>query len=548
VAEPNYFKKIFKGITPSKEEKEEFFEGKELSERFFEVYEKEGYLKAKQLLEEEKALEQGVPESEVRKMAEKNDKAIMPKIEKFIKNPIDSTVETVKDTFTKEPKIEETPRDLGLPPEEDNEVSLGESFGNAVNSGLIKIPKGVVNFGTLVYDAMQEEGIPVEEGATYKFNKAFEDTYLGIIEKESEEKADATVTGKITEALVSLYGAGKIASKTAVPVVAKLSQKARQLAPVITKAVKNGTYLNTSKNTKTFLEAGKKATQLNKLSKLDKFVGITVGGGLGVGALVAREEDIGTFGDFINFIPTKLDREKKEKAGDDALRQLHNKLLFGAEYGFPIIPAIVGIKGLTSKLMSQKGNDLMFSNSRIDRWIDKFASKFRSRSSKDKSIFTGIQKLEGTKASLKITADDFAKSIDDSLKRISRETVNVAEAVSPETASGMIAKFMMKTKDTVSKGKITFNGFNKKVLQDFTTSMKKIGVGDETVNKVIQDAVEFRTKAANIKNDILQGGNISRGADEFNDIMANRASRFLTNDYKIVDANKGLIKGFKPTD
>tara|TARA_R100001480_G_scaffold123272_2_gene121719 strand:- start:1757 stop:2278 length:522 start_codon:yes stop_codon:yes gene_type:complete len=173
VAEPNYFKKIFKGITPSKEEKEEFFEGKELSERFFEVYEKEGYLKAKQLLEEEKALEQGVPESEVRKMAEKNDKAIMPKIEKFIKNPIDSTVKTVKDTFTKEPKIEETPRDLGLPPEEDNEVSLGESFGNAVNSGLIKIPKGVVNFGTLIYDAMQEEGIPVEEGATYKFNKGF---------------------------------------------------------------------------------------------------------------------------------------------------------------------------------------------------------------------------------------------------------------------------------------------------------------------------------------------------------------------------------------
>ena len=48
MAEPNYFKKIFKGITPSKEEKEEFFEGKELSERFFEVYEKEGYLKAKQ--------------------------------------------------------------------------------------------------------------------------------------------------------------------------------------------------------------------------------------------------------------------------------------------------------------------------------------------------------------------------------------------------------------------------------------------------------------------------------------------------------------------
>ena len=551
MADPNFFKKLLKGITPTEEQKEEFLEGKELSERFFDVYEKEGYFRAKQLLEEQRAIEEGASPEELEAMADKNDKAIMPKIEKFIKSPIDSTVKTVKDTFTKEPKVEETPRDLGLPPEEDNEVSLGESFGNAVNSGLIKIPKGVINFGTLVYDAMQEEGIPVEEGATYKFNKAFEDTYLGIIEKESEEKANETVTGKITEALVSLYGAGKIAQKTAVPVVAKLSQKARQLAPIITGAIKQGKYLNTSKNTKTFLEAGKKATQLNKLnklSKLDKFVGITVGGGLGVGALVAKEEDIGTFGDFISFIPTKLDRESKEKAGDDALRQLHNKLLFGAEYGFPIIPAIVGIKGLTAKLMSQKGNDLMFSNSRIDRWIDKFASKFRSRSFKDKSIFTGIQKLEGTKSSLKLTADDFGKNIDDSLKRISRETIDLAERVSPDTASGMIANFMLKTTDRVSKGKIFFDGFNTKVLKDFTTSMKKIGVSNDTTKKVIEDAVEFRTKVANIKNDILQGGNISKGADEFNKIITNRVNKFLINDYKIVDANKGLIKGFKQTD
>ena len=73
----------------------------------------------------------------------------------------------------------------------------------------------------------KKKGIPVEEGATYKFNKAFEDTYLGIIEKESEEKANETVTGKITEALVSLYGAGKIAQKTAVPVVAKVKSKSK---------------------------------------------------------------------------------------------------------------------------------------------------------------------------------------------------------------------------------------------------------------------------------------------------------------------------------
>jgi len=544
VAERNFFQKLIK---PTLEEKAEFLRKKERSDRIIDLLEEKGLFKTQQILKEQEALDEGVPEEEVNKMASDFDnKAVMPKIEKFIKSPIDSTVETVKGVF-KEPEVEETPRDPGLPPEEDNEVSVTDSIGAAINSGLIKIPKGVINFGTLVYDALQEEGIPVEQSATFKFNKAFEDSFLGVIEKESEEEARETATGKITEALVSLYGAGKIASKTAVPVVAKLSQKARQLSNLLVKSVKSGKYVSTTKNVKNITEAGKKAIELNKLSKLDKFVGITVGGGLGVGAVVAREEDIGTFGDFIDFIPTELDRKQRKDAADDAGRQLHNKLLFGAEYAFPIIPAVYGL-GKIGKIIAQKGKDLAFSNSAIDRWIDKFASKFRSRSTKDQAIFEGIQKLEGTKAAFKITADDFSKSIDDSLKRISRETVNVAEAVDPSTASGMIADFMMKTKDAVKRGNIRFNGFNEKVLKDFTTSMKKLGVGDDTINKVIADAVEFRTKVAEMKNSILQGGNINQGAEAFNNIITSRVNKFLTNDYKIVDMNKGLIKGFKPTD
>jgi hypothetical protein len=547
VADPNFFKKLLKGITPSDEFKEEFQDGKELSQRFFEVAEKEGYFKAKQLLEEQKAIEQGVPAEEILKMAETNDKAIMPKIEKFIKSPIDSTVETVKDII-KEPKVEEVDRRLGLPPEENNEVSLSDSIGAALNSGLIKVPKGVVNFGTLLYDALQEEGIPVEQSATYKFNKAFENTYIGMIEKESEEKARETATGRIFEALTQLYGGSKIAQKTAVPIVAKLSQKARQLSGPLVNAIKKGRYTNLTKNSKNLNEAAKKATELNKLSKLDKFVGITVGGGLGTGAVVMKVEDIGTFGDFIDFIPTDLNRKTEEEASEDAARQLHNKLLFGLELGFPIIPAIVGLKGATAKLMGQKGKELAYSDSLIDRWLDKFAEKFRSRSGKAQAIFDGIQKLEGTKAALKVTADDFARNIDDSLKRISRETIKLAERVDPDTASGMIADFLMKTKDAVRKGQIFFDGFNKKVLKDFSTSMKKLGIGDDTINKVIGDAVSFRKKVAEVKNSILQGGNINKGAAEFNDIITNRVNKFLVNDYKIVDLNKGLIKGFKPTD
>ena len=47
----------------------------------------------------------------------------------------------------------------------ETEVSLIESIGAAGISAGIKIPKGLVTFGTLLYDALQEEGIPVEESA-----------------------------------------------------------------------------------------------------------------------------------------------------------------------------------------------------------------------------------------------------------------------------------------------------------------------------------------------------------------------------------------------
>ena len=547
MAERNLLEKL---IFPTKKEQDAFKAKQKKSQVIVESLEEDGYFKTKQLQKEQEALDAGVPESEVRKMAEVHDKALMPKIEKFIKDPVDTTVEKVKEVFTKEPEAEEVPRDLGLPAESENEISTTDSIGNAINSGLIKIPKGVVNFATLVYDAMQEEGIPIEESATFKFNKIFENSYLGMIESQAEDKARETATGRITEALVSLYGAGKIASKTAVPVIAKLTQKARQLAPKLVSAIKGGKYVSTTKNTKNIVEAGNKAAKLNKLSKVDKFVGITVGGGIGVGALVADEESIGTFGDIelLDFLGTGLDRDKRKTAKDDAARQLQNKMLFGFEYGFPIIPAVYGL-GTIGKLVATKGQFNAFSDNQIVRWIDRWISQpFRSRSNKSQSLFDNVRKLEGDKAALKVTSDDFGKSINESLKQISKNTQNVATATDASTASRMISEFMLKTKDSVRNGKIFFDGFNKKVVQDFTAAMKKIGIEDNIINKVIDDSVQFRTQVANMKSAILKGGNIKAGAEEFNTIITNRVNNFLGVDYKIVDFNKGrIIDGFKPT-
>ena len=339
--ERNFLEKF---IFPTEKEQKAFKKKQAKAKVITDSLEEDGLFKTLQRQKEEEALDQGVPESEVRKMASDFDKeAIMPKIEKFIKDPIDTTVDTVKEVFRKEPKAKEVKRDLGLPAESENEISTSDSIGSAINSGLIQIPVGLVNFGTLMYDAMQEEGIPIEQSATFKFNNAFEQSYIGMIQGQSSEDARETAVGRITEALVSLYGAGKIAGKTTVPVVAWASKKARQLAPKLVQAIKGGKYVSTTKNTKNLVEGIKKTDQLNKLSKLDKFVGITVGGGAGVGMFVADEESIGTFGDFIGWIPTGLDRDKKKDAKEDAGRQLQNKLLFGLEYGFPIIPAVIGL-------------------------------------------------------------------------------------------------------------------------------------------------------------------------------------------------------------
>ena len=285
--------------------------------------------------------------------------------------------------------------------EVEEDVSLVESLTGAGISAGIKIPKGLVTFGTLLYDIFQEEGLPVDETLTGKLNDAFEQTTLGKIEKASEEVASETAAGKITEAIGQLYGAGKIAQKTAIPVIAKTSQKVRQLVS----SIKGGRYVKTSNNVNA-ARAVKKANDLNKITGKDKFIAIAVGGGVGGGFIVSDVEDIGTFGDwdFLDFLPTGLDREQKDLGAEDAQRQLLNRLKFGAELGFPIIPAVVGT-GKIGKLIVQKGKDLAYSDSMLERWVDRFVGKpFRSRSSKTQELFDGIQKLEGKKSSIKVLA------------------------------------------------------------------------------------------------------------------------------------------------
>ena len=260
MAERSLFSKL---LNPTEEEREEITSGVKEGQKFLNILSEEGFSGFVKRIAEEELKDQGVSEKEIRqrgKEVEKFEKkAAMPKIADFIISPkAPAKKETVvveedERTFN----VKEQERSIGIPSDEFNEVTTSQSIGSAIQSGLIKIPKGVINFGTLVYDALQEEGIEVDRSATQKFNDRFENTFLGIMEKQSEEAARQTAAGRILEALTQLYGAGTIASKTTIPATTFLATKADELAGVLAKAVKNKKYTKTLGNDN-LLESGRK--------------------------------------------------------------------------------------------------------------------------------------------------------------------------------------------------------------------------------------------------------------------------------------------------
>ena len=287
--------------------------------------------------------------------------------------------------------------------EVEEEATLVESLTGATVSSAIKIPKGIITFATLLNDTFKDANIPVEETATAQFNEWFDRTWLGKIENASEEVAHETASGKILEAFGQLYGGSKIAMKLSAPVIKSVAKHSKNLV----NAIKSGRYAKTTNNVNA-ARTVKKVKDLNKAAGFEKFVGIAVGGGIGTGFIVSDIENIGTFGDwdFLDFLPTGLDREQRESGSEDAKRQLLNRFKFGSELAFPIIPAIYGV-GKTGKLLVQKGKDLAYSDSLIERWINRWVGQpFRSRSNKTQELFDGIQKLEGKNSAVKVLAED----------------------------------------------------------------------------------------------------------------------------------------------
>lgn len=560
----NLLQKIIK---PTDKESDKLQSIKDVGDKSMRILRDEGYINLQLRIIAEKALQDGASSKDIkRKMSEArqkfiNDPSPMVRTLNFLYPGKGSRfrLDDEKREFDYEKQQDSKDKgrgitkQVGIPSDKYNETALSESLAGASVSGLIKIPKGVVNFGLLITDLARQalgKDVKVDEGLAEQFNKAFENTILGKIEKQAEKDAFETASGRITQAVVQLIGATRIAQKTAIPAVEKISQKARQLV----KSIKSKKYVKTTNN-KTLSKAKDKIDNLNKKSGFDKWAGITVGGGLGVGAVVMKAEDIGTIGDiksdYTDWLPTDLDRDRKEMAGDDAYRQLINKFKFGAELAVPLIPIVVAPFKITRRIMNAT-DDMAQSASKIDRAIEKSTRFTRSRSDKPRAVFEATQKLEGIKSSSAIVAKDFIRNIDDSLRKMSINTKKVNQSIEPEVLSRTIADFMMTTKDAVKKikgkNKIVFEGFNKEAVKIFSESMKKIGATKDDVSNLIDNATTFRNKVVKMKNTLFEGGNINTGLKDFNDLMFERGYKYLANDYKIFDKNMGFVHKFKPTN
>ena len=78
---------------------------------------------------------------------------------------------------------------------------------------------------------------------------------------------------------------------------------------------------------------------------------------------------------------TKINRDEE----DNAVREILNRVKFGTEGA--LFTGLIGGVGSTLKALSKRGKDMRFSNSKLDRFYDKVASKVRARGGKTQEFF-----------------------------------------------------------------------------------------------------------------------------------------------------------------
>ena len=404
-------------------------------------------------------------------------------------------------------------------PERDNEVTQLYAGVNGILSGLIKIPEGVVSLGAELIDLGLDTKYAVEVEQFFDKINPF------------EEVAQQKAAGKITEALTQVVSVGTVGAKIAL----KLSEKA-------IKAKKAGRYLNLKA---TNLQKGaKKAAQLNKLSGKQKFAAITVGGAAGE-TLVADVEDIGTIGDIFESGPTELDRDIDPSGRIDAQRKLLNRLRFGSE-SLLITPIIYGA-GAGLKTLATRGKQLAYSNSKIEKYLDKVGGFFRPRGAKPQEIFLAKR----TETGRLMSDTNFGM---EQVKRIDREVDKMFPEVRSflnKTTEDQRGNFLKEVNDLLFAGDLK-KGIPEADLNNFLKSARKKGASEESIETMLTSVDNVRKKFDELIDITAKGPagvSMIKAQTDLRNLMGDRVKNYIGTTYRIFqDQNYGFYSRYKPTD
>jgi len=400
---------------------------------------------------------------------------------------------------------------------DNNKVGTIESVLAGVGSGLLAIPKGFFSLGATLLD------LGVDQNRAARVEAFFDDlTTL-------DEKAEATVAGQITEALINIgipATAGfKVGSKIAVDAM---------------KAAKTGKYFKSSREVKKLADD---VLELNAKGKTNRFIGGALGGGVGEAAFVGDVEQIGTFGDLIGG-PTEIDRES-----DDPLQDLLNRVKFGTEGA--LFTGVIAGTGKVIKRLTDRNKNITDSNDKIDRFIDKIAQGFRARSGKTQEFFDIERTNIGERSADAVKAKNISRELDIAIDKIFPPFRNIANRVNQKKRDALLKDVndLLLSGDAQidDLGYAKFGALDQTKKEALLKKLQDLKVDEETMGTIFGSLTTIRDKWADLFSNL--GRTLGKNEiAEFKKLFGNKFKNYIGATYDVFQ-NKSILPfmGYTPT-
>jgi len=404
--------------------------------------------------------------------------------------------------------------------EKANRPSWYKAMGAGLVSGAIKIPEGFVSLFSDVYDLTKDTNTAAK----------VEDFFDTI--NPFEEIAEERLSGKITEIIIN-YG-----------IPANWGRKfAQKIARKAVDAKRAGQYTNIkSQNLKDALIAKNRKTDMG-LETAAGFLGIGAGE-----AIVASERSLSEIGSIFSgkYYPLTYEAYNSEKVygeqpsnSEDAWRRLKNRAKWGIEGGL-LTSAIVGT-GKVGKFIYKNSKDMVNSNSRIVRILDKAAASVRPRGEASLPLFNKLNKLKGDKKAQENMANeimmDFNKALDSIYPALST-SLNAATKKERKEVYNLINDILKSYKEGIPDREMTLRLIN---------MLKSRGATDPQLKTLLGEMYKMRSfldkPLRSIGSSLEQAGI----KDELFAEVHKSIGRYLENTYKLMNRKGvGLFGRVKP--